>query len=225
MGLVRARLRDGRWTIEEALTGSRQRDPARLVAEWVRQAPASLLALDAPLGWPAQLGRTISRHRAGEAVSPSADALFKRVTDLHVRATYGQNPLEVGASLIARTARAALALLGEVRSATGHAIPLAWSPAAELPAAIEVYPAATLRAHHPDAPRLPRQQRDELIHAWIGNAFDVEAGAGAQLGNPHVRDAAICALAAVDFLEGAALPPTDERTAAKEGWIWVMRPS
>ncbi len=34
-------------------------------------------------------------------------------------------------------------------------------------------------------------------------------------------DAIVCLLAAKDFLDGGAIPPTDLTIAEKEGWIWV----
>jgi hypothetical protein len=34
-------------------------------------------------------------------------------------------------------------------------------------------------------------------------------------------DAAVCVLAAADFLRGEAMPPEDQALAEREGWIWV----
>ena len=39
--------------------------------------------------------------------------------------------------------------------------------------------------------------------------------------NDNVLDAALCVLAAVDFLRGDAMEPEDQPKAWKEGWIWV----
>ena len=56
-----------------------------------------------------------------------------------------KTPLDVGADRIARTAYAALHLLGSVRVQLHLSIPLAWAPTdISVVAAIEVYPAATL---------------------------------------------------------------------------------
>lgn len=59
----------------------------------------------------------------------------------------GKQTLDVGADRIARTARSALDILEQIRQLTGLPIDLAWQPdfAARV-AAIEVYPAGTLRA-------------------------------------------------------------------------------
>ncbi len=37
-------------------------------------------------------------------------------------------------------------------------------------------------------------------------------------------DAVVCLLAAADFLGGAAMPPEDDASAEREGWIWVKDP-
>lgn len=106
-----------------------------------------LLALDAPLGWPEELGRSLLQHRAGDPIESEPNRLFKRKTDAEIFRRLHKRPLEVGANLIARTAHAALGLLNNVRRLTGHDIPLAWDPTnLGRIAAIEVYPAATLLA-------------------------------------------------------------------------------
>ena len=41
-----------------------------------------------------------------------------------------------------------------------------------------------------------------------------------------VVDAAVCVLAAADFIRGNVVPPLDQETALIEGWIWAPpRPS
>jgi hypothetical protein len=37
-------------------------------------------------------------------------------------------------------------------------------------------------------------------------------------------DAVVCLLAAKDFLDGAAIRPTDLAMAQREGWIWIAAP-
>ena len=39
--------------------------------------------------------------------------------------------------------------------------------------------------------------------------------------NADVLDAAVCVLAAEDFVAGRATPPTDRSAAEREGWIWT----
>jgi len=120
------------------------------IAGWISDRPA-LLALDAPLGWPARMGPALAAHKAGEPLQvPDADQMFRRKTDTFIEKTLGKRPLDIGADKIARAAHGALCLLDALRRTTGKDIPLAWTPESipELKlAAIEVYPAATLKAH------------------------------------------------------------------------------
>jgi len=122
------------------------------VGAWVRSSEgAVLLALDAPLGWPAALANALRGHRAGAAVQPAANAMFRRRTDDVVAAALGKRPLDVGADRIARTAHAALGFLTRIRDVHRMEVPLAWQPGkAERVGAIEVYPAGTLASRgHP----------------------------------------------------------------------------
>lgn len=194
-------------------------DVAALVAEWLADADAALLALDAPLGWPAPLGEWLATHSAGGSASPRlANDLFRRVTDRHIHATLGKLPLEVGADRIARTAHAALALLDAVRARTGRAIPLAWVPGeVEGVQAIEVYPAATRRAYGADRAR-------GALAGFEGRLRFVPPAAEPAPDETDQRDALLCAVAAADFLRGAVVPPTDPATARREGWIWAAPP-
>jgi hypothetical protein len=119
------------------------------VSAWVANATGPvLLAMDAPLGWPAALGLALANHRAGQVITADAKQLFRRRTDQFIQKNIQKTPLDVAADRIARTAYAALNLLGEVgrRHGGGNAIPLAWTPTlvARI-SAIEVYPAATLK--------------------------------------------------------------------------------
>lgn len=141
---------DGAVTIESVRVGSRDWDwdaIVKSVAEEIRAAPRALLALDAPLGWPAPMGDSLAEHTAGSTLEPTADRMFLRETDRLITKV-AKKPLEVGANLIARTAHSALQRLNEIRKESGRSLPLAWdsAPIAEAQV-IEVYPAATLLAH------------------------------------------------------------------------------
>jgi predicted RNase H-like nuclease len=222
-GLARAVLEDDRWIVRDARVGTKSDPPAAVLAAWLAEDPGALLALDAPLGWPADLGDALVGHRAGEPIDAPSDRLFARVTDHEVHARHGRMPLEVGAGWIARTARATLGLLGEVRRATGQPIPLAWSPDPERAAAIEVYPAATLIAHgHALAgykvPGSPA--RRAVVQGWP-DAVVVPPSLDLIESNTDLFDAIVCVLAGVDFLAGAARGPDDLELARREGWIWV----
>lgn len=149
VGMARAIRRAGRWVLDEVCTGGRERAPAAVVADWILDGPTPvLLALDAPLGWPKPMRQALAAHRAGAALTQSADDLFRRETDRVVRERIGNQSFDVGADRIARTAHWSLRFLADLRKRTGEPVPLAWTgDIAGVAAAIEVYPAATLLAH------------------------------------------------------------------------------
>ena len=129
-GIAASTCEGGTLRLIAAFRGTKERSIAseihRLIEEHGR--PQTLIALDAPLGWPIALGASLSSHSAGAPLLPPAAALFSRETDRAIETRFGKRPLEVGANFIARTARAALGLLVELRGLTGRAIPLAWTP-------------------------------------------------------------------------------------------------
>jgi hypothetical protein len=226
VGLARATLAEGAWRVDDAFMCSGSDLPLDGISAWLSEEEATLLALDAPLGWPGSMGAVLADHRAGEPLSEPRDRLFNRETDRFVLRLTGKRPLEVGADRIARTAHAALELLAQVRARSGHSIPLAWDHREQaVPAAIEVYPAATLRAYGIDPPssgrgRPPRGPVLELI----ANRLDVGSTEWLDGLPRDALDAVICVLAGVDFLDGGAMPPEDLDLAVWEGWIWVRRP-
>ncbi len=118
VGIAVADLGGERASVRYAATGLARDELVAMIAEVVARATTSLLALDAPLGWPIPLGDRLAAHRAGEPLAGLPDALFRRETDRFVHRTVGRLPLDVGADRIARTAKAALDLLAEVRTAT-----------------------------------------------------------------------------------------------------------
>jgi predicted nuclease with RNAse H fold len=174
-----------------------------------------LLALDAPLGWPQELGATLEGHRAGAWIEPEADDLFSRATDRDVKRRLGKRPLEVGADRIARTARRALELLNNLRQEAQLPISLAWEPGSlDGVQAIEVYPAATLLA------RQVQKQKKWKRFSDLGE--DVSALDHVEVPTQSdVRDAVVCAVAGADFLMDRVIRPRNMELAKKEGWIWV----
>jgi predicted RNase H-like nuclease len=117
VGLARLDVIDGRPTITEACTGAAGTDLAEVVGGWLNA--RSLIALDAPLGWPKALGERLALHRAGEPLAATADEMFSRATDRKMVEMVGKRPLEVGADRIARTAHAALQFLEQRLGARG----------------------------------------------------------------------------------------------------------
>ena len=227
VGLARGTVAGVRVEIEDVRLGTRATPPLDVVAEWVGQASGPvLLALDAPLGWPAPLGEALAGHRAGDAIDASAHALFRRATDRDVKARLGKQPLDVGADRIARTARAALGLLGELRERLGLPIPLVWQSDVEGVGAVEVYPAATLRAYGVDATGYKRSDGDaaraRVVRALRGH-LDVP-DLPVLIENDDALDAVVCVLAGADVVRGQARGPSDRAVAEREGWIWVRDP-
>ncbi|MBA6413978.1 DUF429 domain-containing protein [Parahaliea sp. F7430] len=147
VGLALGVLDAGQLHISHAELGSSSPEIATCIAQWLPPSTPALIALDAPLGWPEPLGRTLATHQAGDPVTREANLLFRQATDRYIKAQTGKQPLDVCADSIARTAVAALTLLDRTRAAPGQAIPLAWSPDVTTLSAIEVYPVGTLTAH------------------------------------------------------------------------------
>ncbi|MDX1547285.1 MAG: DUF429 domain-containing protein [Rhodothermales bacterium] len=224
VGLARGVVEGESLRLMAATTGAAV-DPVDRIAGWMAEAPRTLLALDAPLGWPAPLADGLQGHRAGMPLAGAPNALFRRATDRSVHARLGKLPLEVGADRIARTAHAALALLSALRRRTGLALPLAWDPGLEQASATEVYPAATLRACGLPASGYKRPADAAVRRAILGGLhahLSIPAGLEATLlGNADVLDATACLLAGLDFLRGRSMPPPDPAMARREGWIWV----
>ena len=226
-GLILATRQGGRLRLER--TWNRSRPFLDVLSKWVAEASeATLIAVDAPLGWPAPLQEALKSHEAGKALATSADSMFRRKTDDFVQHATGKKPLEVGADLIARTAHAALDLLSKLGEALGTPVPLAWTPGAKGPAAIEVYPAATLRAYGiRDAGYKKAGQQDErheIVKGLKRQWMTIRDSQASELHrNADTLDAAVCVLAAEDFITGRAPGPEDRDLARREGWIWVRR--
>lgn len=209
--------------------GSKTTTLAHTLANWLPADQPTLLAIDAPLGWPADLGEQLITHHAGAPLAVPPNTLFRRETDRHIWQRTGKLPLDVGADRIARTAHAALALLAELRQRTGQPIPLAWQPTNLPPlSAIEVYPAGTAKILF--APeRVPSYKGKEggngrhAILNKIKQEINLPPETKLLQQNDDALDAALCVLAGADFLQGRAEPPDNWPQAKKEGWIWTRQ--
>lgn len=225
-GLALGAFENGRVSVEVARVCGRREDPSDAVCGWLAAAQGrkTLIAVDAPLGWPTAMGAFLSRHSAGQGLDVDPKTMFRRMTDIRVRMATGKTPLDVGADRIARTAHSALALLQLIRELTGLEIPLAWTTDFEGCAAIEVYPAATLKAHGLRCAgyKTPggAEARREML-AGLGPFMALPEDLRPSLERADALDACVCLLAAADFLTGSAMPPPEAGIARKEGWIWV----
>jgi predicted RNase H-like nuclease len=196
-----------------------------IAAEFLIGVDQALIALDAPLGWPASLGTALASHRAGEPIVSKGHELFRRTTDEVVKRETGQQPLDVGADRIARTAVAALRLVDQVRTIVGAEIPLAWTPSGEGIRAIEVYPAATLRQLG-ITPRAYKgaghvMNRMSMLEALSRHADLREVRRPCEA-NGDAFDAVVCVIAGNDFLRDRCVAPANNQLsmARQEGWIW-----
>jgi hypothetical protein len=107
VGLARGTFARGQLTVHELRACSNHAALVDTIASWIRE--PTLLAIDAPLGWPQPLGEALSQHRAGAPLDvPTTQDAFSRFTDHIVWTRCGHRPLDVGADRIARTAHAAL---------------------------------------------------------------------------------------------------------------------
>jgi hypothetical protein len=201
---------------------------AQRVGQAVGAGNRVLIAFDSPLGWPLALGPALVAHRAGAPISVPANSLFRREADNVVHTLTKQRPLDIAADRIARTAHATLELLAEIRHLTGLEIPLAWQPGfVDRAACIEVYPAATLRAcgfcHSGyKGNEAPNQQRRAAIIGSLDLSLEISEDCCKVLqASDHALDAAVCVLAASDFLSGRARAPEHQSVAEREGWAWV----
>ncbi len=211
--------------------GQKNQSLAQTIASWLPKDEPTLLAIDAPLGWPADLGSQLANHNAGDPLNVPPNTLFRRATDRRIWQRTGKLPLDVGADRIARTAHAALTLLTELRQLTQEPIPLAWHPQlTQNLSAIEVYPAGTLKMMFDPLP-VPRYKGKDgkngraAILQHLEQYVALPTSTDLLLKNDDALDAALCVVAGADFLRGLAEPPTNLNQAQKEGWIWVRTKS
>nr|WP_067292444.1 DUF429 domain-containing protein [Marinobacterium profundum] len=228
VGLAKSVLKDGQLCLESAEQGCSGMNIATHIVQWISVPSPTLIALDAPLGWPSSLGDSLAPHSAGMPIEYPGNLLFRRETDRFIKSRIGKQPLDVGADRIARTALAALAILARLRELTSNPIPLAWNPALQQTSAIEVYPGGTLLSHglpyqsYKNNSAEQRQMRAQIIEG-LSALIEIPDPAPL-LSKADTLDAVICCLAAADFLRGTTLPPENQSLAEKEGWIWVKAP-
>jgi predicted nuclease with RNAse H fold len=193
-----------------------------IVAPRLQSADKALVAIDAPLGWPAGAGETFVGHAAGLPIAIVPDRLFHRVTDEFVQSKTHKRPLEVGANLIARAAHAALSTLQRLREETRLQLPLVWTPEFHGVGVIEVYPGASLISW---GVAQDGYKKDAAIRQRIAKELRARVtGLSERAIEPvDAFDAVLCAVAAADFLDGNAWMPEDIVAARKEGWIWFTR--
>lgn len=225
VGLAKGYILNGTLVIDAVIKPIGRQTVAEIVSGWIDEKTKTLLAVDAPLGWPEPLGRELSNHSAGDLLTTVPNNMFRRHTDRFIKETINKQPLDVGADRIARTAHAALRIIHEIKEIMGLTIPLAWDPEFEgNVCAIEVYPAATLTVLGLRSSGYKKSdntaEREEIL-TGINESIDFKTDTSLMIENDDVLDAAVCVLAGFHFLNNNCIFPTDNELTKKEGWIWV----
>ena len=150
-------------TVGEVFFGERGRDDSRTdrlkslatrITDLIPTGVRTLLALDAPLGWPVALRRALAAEgTAGTAAGipeearEDANHMFRRCTDRFVALATGKTPQSVGASLVASVTHTALRLIDMIADDCGDRVSMTHTPLddpdkfRENVHLIEVYPA------------------------------------------------------------------------------------
>jgi predicted RNase H-like nuclease len=211
--------------VDAAAPCSSEATAADTICDLIGPRRPALIAFDAPLGWPIALGASLATHRAGGRLPQQANGLFRRHTDDFIATRIGKRPLDVGADRIARTAHSALQVLHDLRNRLAVPVPLAWAPSnIQDVAAIEVYPAATLKQlglPYVAYKKNEQQPARTIIVDGLSRFANVEGIACAAALNADVLDAVVCVIAGNDFLAGRCHFPENQSAALHEGWIWV----
>ncbi|GAA0123446.1 DUF429 domain-containing protein [Clostridium faecium] len=225
VGISLGKYYKGQMELIQTMIATGSQSMYKLICDYIGSENNVLLAIDAPLGWPIDLGASLVNHNAGDALNVDANDLFRRETDRFVKRVIGKQSLDVGADRIARTAHAALKMLQELRKMTGRDIKMTWEPNnLNGIGAIEVYPAATLDCYRIISTgykdKNKQQIREQILNA-LKNHIKVPKDTELLLNNADALDSAICLLSAKDFIEGNAYYPEQLDLARKEGWIWI----
>ena len=228
---------------EKGKASSRTKRLDRLATDIAKQISTevpTLLALDAPLGWPVAMRRALAEGVAGSATGFPADAMdmFRRRTDHFVIRKTRKIPQSVGASLVASLTHTALRLIDMIEEkCKKHNISLASAPMARHDAfrrdvhLIEVYPALAgprflgspsqrFESWSEVGDHLKKFREDgwSTIAKRLRERMQIEcAGLPDGVENDlrrlrdHGLDAILCAWTAWCFLQGECVsPPTEE---------------
>lgn len=213
----------------ETKLGSDGNSITEIIRNWIQEDDKVIFAIDAPLGWPEDLGNSLYFHLAGQALLVEPNLMFRRETDRFIKEKLGKQPLDVGADRIARTAYAALKIIGELQLNINNKIEMAWnSEELKQMSVIEVYPAATLQCYGIRSggykEKGQKAERDDILNG-LKRVIDIRCDSLYMRQNADVLDSAVCILAARDFLNGDVYFPSNFEKAKKEGWIWVKKDS
>lgn len=232
IGLARATAIEstGAWSAEvcEVVRGSKTESVVSRLREWLSNSERTLIAIDAPLGWPHEFREQLNSHEAGDSLSaiPNTedmteicDAFFFRHTDRWVKEEVledGNRPMSVCAD---RIARASYSILLRLRQLNDYDFPLieGREELEEGPGVIEIYPKATLTVMNESTNqdllepsyKSNEEQRRKIIAAIAEQElqFDIAGVADRIKKNDDELDAVISALGGLDFLRGDVWMP------------------
>lgn len=120
---------------------------AETISSGIDRHRPTLLAIDAPLGWPVAMSGALASHSVGSSIGIVEDPrlFFRRLTDRFVQRVTGKRALDFGTSFIASAAHAALRIVGQTEGHPRVALEPLRSPATpETVVAIEVHAALAL---------------------------------------------------------------------------------
>lgn len=196
-------------------------------------AGATVVAIDAPFGWPEPFFKAVRAHRAGEAwpgrgegLEEFRQALRLRRTDLVVKQEAGLTPLSVSADKIAVTAFRCALLLDRLGHERGWKIDRSGMTGR----VVEVYPAAALKQWRLTTATSYKasdahEQRDDIT-SGLRKALGIDRmPAGVRKAcreTDHALDAVIAAVVARAAALGWTRPPLSQEErghASIEGWI------
>lgn len=230
-GFAKGKLTNNKIYLESVDTKLQEEDLIDRICHAVQSDTKTLIAIDAPLGWPINLGNSLQGHKAGDVIFTEANILFRRETDRFVKQHINKQPLDVGADRIARTAWAALRLLDKVRKQSELRIPVTWTPGnVEEPSCIEVYPAATLEARklssvgYKGKSKNNVENRLQLLESLLDYVQINGDQRNIMKNSDDAFDSLLCLVAAQDFTKCTVFQPPDLSIAKREGWIWVKKP-
>lgn len=223
----------------QSIGGTRTKRLKRLATDIAKQASTetpTLLAFDAPLGWPVAMRQALAEGVAGSVAGVPDDAshMFRRITDRFVARETHKVPQSVGASLVARLTHTALRLIHMIEEeCREHNISMATAPMSRHDSfrqdvhLIEVYPALVgplfldaqshgfknwsgvsdkLKKFREENWDIVAQRLEERLQTDCASWTDEVVNDTKRL-HDHGLDAILCAWTAWRFLQGKCVSP------------------
>jgi predicted nuclease with RNAse H fold len=245
IGIVFSKFIGNKWTVTEISQGLNLANLTTKLRSFSQKKEETLIALDAPLGFPINLGKFLSPHKAGVPIT-NWDNGYKehisqyvdRYTDRKIREKLNLIPLSVGADKISRVTFRTMELIGTIEKELGEKLNLIWKPEdCKGISFIEVYPASTLKSygqpHNQYKQKKDDYNRNQIIDFIISKIdIDKELVENFQFESKiDALDALICAFTGKEFIKGnltsfdKLIEEKDleevKNIVSNEGWIWT----